>query len=151
MQQARLQIEKAVQKFQLKMKGELDIINKKQITVRKDVKMSIKGFADWLIASENKIDFLEKSRATSRSKLEITEGFANYLVIFGHDVSQFMKTHNEIGIEADLRFKEVTDRLGRVKALIATMPTNTQIPNSEIRPQKAKGQNDQFVLPFTLQ
>lgn len=73
---------------------------------------------------ENKIDYVEGSRATSRFRLEITERFANYLGILRHDVNQLMKARNKIGTKVDLRVKRVADRLERVAAHMATLSKN---------------------------
>lgn len=137
MQKAKHQIKEAAQELELVMKAELDLIIKEQISLRDDAKRAFVGFADGLIALENKIDYLERSRATSRSELEIAEGFAKDFGALRHDVYLLMEARNEIGTEVHLRFTRLPDWLGRVEAHMATVTGNAQLPNSRFRPQKA--------------
>lgn len=87
MQQTTLHIAEAGQEVELKLKRELDFTTKEQIVRRKDVWMATDGFADSLIALESKIDYLERFRATSLPKAEITKGFANALDALRHNGS----------------------------------------------------------------
>lgn len=49
--------------------------------------MTTNGLGDPLIALENKINYLKRSRATSRFKSEITKGLANVLGILWYDIN----------------------------------------------------------------
>lgn len=49
--------------------------------------MTIDGFTDRLITMGNKIEYLERSRATSFSKPEKIGGFSNDLGTLRHDVN----------------------------------------------------------------
>lgn len=100
--------------------------------------MTTDGFADWLISSENKINHLERSSATSCSKLELTDGLANDLSKHRHDVNRLMESNNENRTNVDVRFTMVVDQSGRVKAHMATMLGNAQLSNSRVHSQKVK-------------
>lgn len=71
--------------------------------------MTTVDFANRLTVLGIKIGHLERSRATSCSKPEIAEAFANDLGTLQHVVNELMKARNESGTEVDLCFKLVAD------------------------------------------
>lgn len=114
------------------MKRELEITTKEQIAFCENVRMITEGFVDRLFAMENMTDLQKRSRAPSRSELDITKGFANDLDTLQHDDNQIMEASNEIGTEVNLRFPRVANQLERVEVHIATVPENIPLFNNRI-------------------
>lgn len=56
-----------------------------------------------------------------------------------------MEARNEIGTKGNLRFIRIADRLGRMKAHIATMPENAQPSNSIIPRRKPRKANKSWL------
>lgn len=138
MQQANLYIKGAVQGLELKTKAELYKITMKKIAILQNDKMSTDGFICRITALKNKIDLLERSRATSRSQPKITRGFANDSEIFRHDGNQLMDVRNKTGFDVDLCSTRLADWLGKMKSYKATVTRNFQLSNSINSPQKVK-------------
>lgn len=138
----------ALQKLELEMKGQNDAVTKEQIGLRKDLKKATDGLADPLIALENIIYQLERSRATICSMLEMAERFTNDLGTPRHNVNQLMETRNVIGTRVGLCFTRVADRHGKVEVHMATVLGNAQLLNSRICPEKGVMTKVSFVTYY---
>lgn len=70
--------------------------------------------------------------------MEIVEVFVNNLCPLLRNLDQLTDAQNEIGTKVDLYFTRVSDRFERMKAHMATVQGNAQLPNSRICNQKVK-------------
>lgn len=138
MKEDNLSIEEAMKDLKLKMRGEPDLVKKEHIALREDVNVTTDGFADRQIAMENKIVHSERSRATSRSELKITERLVNDLGSLLHRVNQLIETCSKIGFKVELRHTVVANRLEKVDAHMASTAGNAQLPSSRFRLQNPK-------------
>lgn len=131
LQQSKFLITEAIPELELKLKRELDLITKEQILLSDEFKTITGRFAYRLINVESNISHFERSHPTSRSKMQLLEEIGNDLDTLRYNDNQPIEAHNEIGIEADLRFPKVADRLEAVEAHMETVPGNSQIANTK--------------------
>lgn len=148
LKQVKLQNKKAIQELELKMKDKLNLIAKVQIALSENFKRITVGFLDYLTALKHKVDHLERSRATTSFKPEISEWLSNDLGTIHHDVNQLMKACNKIVSKTELGTTRVVDRLGKVEAHTATAPRSAQHFTSSICPQKAEKSIESLISRY---